>query len=137
MNFVRFLAETGEGSGTPTGGIGDLLVSLLPLILMFVIFWFILIRPESKRKKEAEAMRNAVKVGDDIITIGGICGTVVSVKDERLVIETSADQVRLEITKWAVSSNESAAAAKKAAEKKAIEDAAKAKAAKKAAKEGK
>ena len=136
MNFVRFLAETTEG-GTPSGGIGDLLVSLLPLILMFVIFWFILIRPESKRKKEAEAMRNAVKVGDDIITIGGICGTVVSVKDERLVIETSADQVRLEITKWAVSSNETAAAAKKAAEKKAIEYAAKSKAAKKAAKEGK
>ena len=132
MNFVRFLAETAEG-GTPAGG-GSLLVSLLPLILMFVIFWFILIRPESKRKKEAEAMRNAVKAGDDIITIGGICGTVITVKDERLVIETGADQVRMEITKWAVSSNESAAAAKKAAEKKAIEDAAKAKAAKKAAK---
>lgn len=132
MNFVRFLAETAEGSA-PAGG-GSLLVSLLPLILMFVIFWFILIRPESKRKKEAEAMRNAVKAGDDIITIGGICGTVITVKDERLVIETGADQVRMEITKWAVSSNETAAAAKKAAEKKAIEDAAKARAAKKAAK---
>lgn len=135
MNFVRFLAEGGEGGGN-TGG-GSLLGMLLPLILMFVIFWFILIRPENKRKKEAEAMRNAVKVGDDIVTIGGICGTVVSIKDERLVIETSADQVRMEINKWAVSSNETAAAAKKAAEKKAIEDAAKAKAAKKAAKEGK
>ena len=130
MNFVRFLAEGGEPA--PAGG--SLLSMLLPLIIMFAIFWFILIRPENKRKKEAEAMRNAVKVGDDIITIGGICGTVVSVKEERLVIETSADQVRLEITKWAVSSNETAAAAKKAAEKKAIEDAAKAKAAKKAAK---
>ena len=138
MNFVRFLAETSAESATATtGGFGDLLVSLLPLILMFVIFWFILIRPENKRKKEAEAMRSAVKVGDDIITIGGICGKVVSVKDERLVIETSADQVRLEIQKWAVSSNETAAAAKKAAQQKAIEDAAKAKAAKKAAKEGK
>ena len=133
MNFVRFLAEGTEGGGTPAGG-GGLLGMLLPLILMFVIFWFILIRPESKRKKEAEAMRNAVKAGDDIITIGGICGTVITVKDERLVIETGADQVRMEITKWAVSSNETAAAAKKAAEKKAIEDAAKAKAAKKAAK---
>lgn len=133
MNFVRFLAEASADAAPASGG-GSLLVSLLPLILMFVIFWFILIRPESKRKKEAEAMRNAVKAGDDIITIGGICGTVITVKDERLVIETGADQVRMEITKWAVSSNETAAAAKKAAEKKAIEDAAKAKAAKKAAK---
>lgn len=131
MNFVRFLAEGGEPA--PAGG-GSLLGMLLPLIIMFAIFWFILIRPESKRKKEAEAMRNAVKAGDDIITIGGICGTVITVKDERLVIETGADQVRMEITKWAVSSNETAAAAKKAAEKKAIEDAAKARAAKKAAK---
>ena len=133
MNFVRFLAETSADAAPASGG-GSLLSMLLPLIIMFAIFWFILIRPESKRKKEAEAMRNAVKTGDDIITIGGICGTVVSVKEDRLVIETSADQVRLEITKWAVSSNETAAAAKKAAEKKAIEDAAKARAAKKAAK---
>ncbi len=133
MNFVRFLAEASADAAPASSG-GSLLSMLLPLIIMFAIFWFILIRPESKRKKEAEAMRNAVKVGDDIITIGGICGTVVSVKEERLVIETSADQVRLEITKWAVSSNETAAAAKKAAEKKAIEDAAKAKAANKAAK---
>lgn len=131
MNFVRFLAEASEPAPSPAGG---LLGALLPLILMFAIFWFILIRPESKRKKEAEAMRNAVKAGDDIITIGGICGTVITVKDDRLVIETSADQVRMEITKWAVSSNETAAAAKKAAQKKAVEDAAKAKAAKKAAK---
>lgn len=136
MNFVRFLAEPSADAASASGG-GSLLGFLLPLIIMFAIFWFILIRPENKRKKEAEAMRNAVKVGDDIITIGGICGTVVNVKDERLVIETSADQVRLEITKWAISSNETAAAAKKAAQKKAIEDAAKAKAAKKAAKEGK
>ncbi|MBQ6890761.1 MAG: preprotein translocase subunit YajC [Oscillospiraceae bacterium] len=107
---------------------------LLMLGIMGLIFWFMVFRPESKRKKEAEAMRNAIKVGDDIITIGGICGNVISVKEDRLVIETSADQVRMEITKWAVSSNETAAAAKKAAEKKAIEDAAKAKAAKKAAK---
>ena len=136
MNFVRFLAEAGAdaanaGNPTPTSGLPSM---LLMLGIMGLIFWFMVFRPESKRKKEAEAMRNAIKVGDDIITIGGICGNVISVKEDRLVIETSADQVRMEITKWAVSTNETAAAAKKAAEKKAIEDAAKAKAAKKAAK---
>ena len=97
MNFVRFLAEASADAAPASGG-GSLLVSLLPLIQMFVIFWFILIRPERKRKKEAEAMRNAVKAGDDIITIVGICGTGITVKDERLVIETGADQVRMEIT---------------------------------------
>lgn len=133
--MFNFLAETAtDAAGTGGSGGGGLLTMLLPLILMFGIFYLILIRPESKRKKEAEAMRSAVKTGDEIITIGGICGTVVNVKDERIVIETSADQVRLEMTKWAISSNETAAAAKKAAQKKAMEDAAKAKAAKKAAK---
>ena len=127
--MFHFLTATADPAAT-----GGLAGTFFVLIGMFALMYFIMIRPENKRKKEAEAMRNAVKVGDDIITIGGICGTVVSVKEERLVIETSADQVRLEITKWAVSSNETAAAAKKAAEKKAIEDAAKAKAAKKAAK---
>ncbi|MGM9602347.1 MAG: preprotein translocase subunit YajC [Faecousia sp.] len=132
--MFNFLAETATDAASTGGSGGGLLTMLLPLILMFALFYFIAIRPESKRKKEAEAMRNAVKTGDEIITIGGICGTVVNVKDERIVIETSADQVRLEMTKWAISSNETAAAAKKAAQKKAMEDAAKAKAAKKAAK---
>lgn len=133
--MFNFLAETAaDAAGTGGSGGGGLLTMLLPLILMFGIFYLILIRPENKRKKETEAMRNAVKTGDEIITIGGVYGTVVNVKDERIVIEVGADQVRLEMTKWAISSNETAAAAKKAAQKKAMEDAAKAKAARKAAK---
>ena len=79
-------------------------------------------------------MRAAVKTGDEVITIGGIIGTVVSVKDEKFVLETSADQVRIEFAKWAISSNETAAAAAKAAAKKAQEEKAKAKADKKAGK---
>ena len=79
-------------------------------------------------------MRAAVKNGDQITTIGGIIGTVVNVKDEKIVIETGADQVRIELEKWAISSNETAAEAKKAEAKKAQEAKAKAKAAKKAEK---
>jgi len=79
-------------------------------------------------------MRSAVKTGDEIVTIGGIIGTVVSVKDDRFVMETSADQVRIELAKWAISSNETAAAAAKAEAKKRQEEKAKAKAAKKAGK---
>ena len=108
--------------------------SLMMLVVLMVVFYFLLIRPENKRKKKAQEMRENIKKGDTITTIGGIVGRVVMVDKDTLVIETSEDRVRMEITKWAVSSNETAAAAKKAAEKKAIEDAAKARAAKKAAK---
>ena len=104
---------------------------LVTLVLMLAVFYFMLIRPENKRKKEAEQMRSAVKTGDKITTIGGIVGTVVNVKENNLVIETGADQVRIEIAKWAMSTNETAVEAKKAEAKKAQEAKAKAKAAKK------
>lgn len=113
------------------GGMGS---TLIMVVLMLAVFYFMLIRPENKRKKEAEEMRSAVKVGDKITTIGGICGTVVSIKDDKLVIETGADQVRIELAKWAMSTNETAAEQKKAEQKKAQEAKAKAKAEKKAKK---
>ena len=104
-------------TGTTSAGMGS---TVIMLVLMIAIFYFMLIRPENKKKKEAEQMRGAVKKGDKIITIGGI------------VIETSADQVRIELEKWAISSNETAAENAKAEAKKAQEAKAKAKAAKKA-----
>ena len=108
--------------------------TVIMLAMMLGIFYFMLIRPENKRKKEAEQMRSSVKTGDKIVTIGGIMGVVVSVKDDRIVMESSADQVRIELAKWAISSNETAAEAAKAEAKKAQEAKAKAKAAKKAEK---
>ena len=113
---------------------GDMGSTLIMLVLMIGVFYFLLIRPENKRKKEAENMRSSVKTGDEITTIGGIIGTVVNVKEEKIVIETGADQVRIELAKWAISTNETAAEAKKAEAKKAQEAKAKAKAAKKAEK---
>ena len=114
-------------TGTTSAGMGS---TVIMLVLMIAIFYFMLIRPENKRKKEAEQMRGAVKKGDKIVTIGGIVGVVVDVKESRIVVETSADQVRIE--KWAISSNETATEAAKAEAKKAQEAKAKAKAAKKA-----
>ena len=110
---------------------------VIMLVVMFGVFYFMLIRPENKRKKEAEQMRSAVKTGDKISTIGGILGTVVDVKGDKFVMETSADQVRIELAKWAISTNETAAEAAKAEAKKAQEAKAKAKAAKKAEKANK
>ena len=109
----------------PAGGMGG---SLIMIVAMFAVMYFMLIRPENKRKKEAEEMRSAVKTGDKVTTIGGIMGTVVSVKEDKFVIETGADQVRVELAKWALSSNETAAEAQKAQEAKAKEAKAKAKA---------
>ena len=73
------------------------------IVLMLVVFYFLLIRPENKKKKAVEAMRNSLKVGDEVTTIGGITGTICAVKDETIVIETGADRVRIEFTKWAIS----------------------------------
>ena len=108
--------------------------SIIMLVVMLAVFYFMLIRPENKRKKEAEEMRSSVKTGDKITTIGGICGTVVNVKESKIVIETGADQVRIELEKWAISSNETAVEAAQAKAKKEQEAKAKAKAAKKAEK---
>ena len=117
-----------------TSPAGGGMTSIIMIVAMIAVFYFLMIRPENKRKKEAEQMRSAVKTGDEIVTIGGIMGTVVSVKDDKFVMETSADQVRIELAKWAISSNETAAAAAKAEAKKRQEEKAKAKAAKKAGK---
>ena len=113
------------------------MMSIVMLVGVFAIMYFLMIRPENKRKKEAEAMRSAMKVGDEIITIGGITGKVVQVKDDKFVIETGADQVRIEFAKWALSSNETASARAKEETKKAEEARAKAKAAKAAEKANK
>lgn len=104
--------------------------SLLMLVVMLGIFYFLMIRPENKRKKAEEQMRASIRTGDNITTIGGIVGTVVDVKESKVVIEVGADRVRLELNKWAVGSNETgsqraAAEAKKAKEAKAKEKAAK------------
>ena len=120
----------------PTQG-NSTVATIIMLVVMVAIFYFMLIRPEKKRKKEAEELRTSLKVGDQITTIGGIVGTVVSVKDEKFVIETSADQVRIELMKWALSTNDTAVANAKAEAEKAAEEKAKAKAQKKAQKKDK
>ena len=76
---------------------------ILMIVLMFAMMYFFMIRPENKRKKEAQNLRDSLKVGDVITTIGGIVGTICKVDESTIVIETSADRVRIEFTKWAVS----------------------------------
>lgn len=126
--MLQFLTEA---TTTPDAS-ASMWSTLVMLAVMFGILYFLMIRPESKRKKEAEQMRNSIKTHDKVTTIGGIIGTVVDVKEDRVVIETGADQVRIEFAKWGISSNESAEERRQAEVKKAQEAKAKAKAVKKA-----
>jgi len=84
---------------------------MLMIVVMFAAMYFFMIRPENKKRKAAEAMRSSLAVGDVITTIGGIVGTVCAVKENTIVIETGADRVRIEFTKWAVSSKGTEASA--------------------------
>jgi preprotein translocase subunit YajC len=101
------------------------------LVAMIAIFYFLLIRPENKKKKAISEMRASLKVGDEITTIGGVVGTICAVKEETVVIETGADRVRLEFTKWAISSKgtqtdqDAAPAAEKKGKKEKKEESAK------------
>ncbi|MBR5302702.1 MAG: preprotein translocase subunit YajC [Clostridia bacterium] len=77
-------------------------VQFLPMILIFVIFYFMLIRPQRKKDKEAKRMLDNLKVGDRICTIGGIYGTIVRIKDQVLTIEVGEQKTQMMIARWAV-----------------------------------
>lgn len=121
---------------TTTGAAGNesMMTTVMMLAAMFAIFYFLMIRPENKRKKAEEEMRASLRNGDVVTSIGGIVGTIVDVKEDRVVIETSADRVRIEFLKSAIGTNETASKRAEAEAKKAKEAQAKAKAAKKAEK---
>ena len=102
---------------TSTSGGGNIQMILI-LVVFFVIMYFIMIRAEKKKQKKIEAMRNALTVGDEIVTIGGIMGVVVNVTEDNITIETGEDKVRVQFKKWAVSSNVRAEAAEAKAKAK-------------------
>lgn len=84
----------------------QMLITLGWIVLTIILFYFVLIRPQKKREKEERAMLNSLKVGDNVITIGGITGKIVSIKEDLVVIETGADRVKLNFQKWAIRSVE-------------------------------
>jgi len=79
------------------------LAGLLPIVLVFVAFYFFLIRPQKKKEKETVAMRSNIQIGDEITTVGGIIGKVVAIKDQdQFVIETGADKTKIRIARWSI-----------------------------------
>jgi len=101
MSILPLAAATG------TGGIGSY-SSIIMIVAMFGIMYFVMIRPQKKKQKEEQAMRDNVQIGDEVTTIGGIVGRVVTVKDDSLIIETGADRNKMKITRWAVGTNNTA-----------------------------
>ncbi len=100
--FTGCAADASASGDSSAAGGGYSMIIMI--VIMVIIFYFFLIRPENKKKKKAEEMRNSLSVGDQVTTIGGIIGRIVAVKSESIVFETSEDRVRMEVTKWAISS---------------------------------
>ena len=116
MFDIAYASTTGTtGAGTGMGS------TIMMIVLMIAIFYFLMIRPENKRKKQAEEMRNSLKKGDWLTTIGGVYGRIVAITDRTVVIETSEDRVRIEFLKSAIGSvgtlDEQAAAAQRGSRK--------------------
>ena len=99
MNFLNFAPLFG-GEG---GGGGSLVITLVMLVGFGLFFYFFMIRPQKKQEKEINDMRNNLSVGDEITTIGGIIGKVISIRDETVLIETSHDRTKIRLLKSAIS----------------------------------
>ena len=100
----QFLLMSGEAAAEG-GSIMDTIISFAPILIIVVVFYFMLIRPQQKKDKEDRAMRENLEIGDEIVTMGGIVGLVVSIKEDTVVIETGSDRSKIRIIKSAVSQN--------------------------------
>ena len=110
MSLSLMLQAATAGSASTTGALTG---TLLPFLLIIVIFYFFLIRPQNKKQKETEKMLAALKKGDKVITIGGIHGTISSVKEKTVIVKVD-ENVKLEFNRSAISSVEKSEAEKAA-----------------------
>lgn len=102
-NMHYLLTATGAAAGE--GSIMESVLSFAPILVVIVVFYFMLIRPQQKKDKEDRAMRENLEIGDEIVTMGGIIGLVVSIKEDTVVIETGSDRSKVRIIKSAVAQN--------------------------------
>lgn len=126
--FLQYLSEAAAGQQ------GSSMTMIIMLVAMFALMYFLMIRPQKKRQKEEQQMRDNIQVGDEVVTIGGICGRIVTIKEDAFVIETGADRCKIKMLKGAIQTNITANEKLEAERTAAREAAEKAKAEKKAAK---
>ncbi len=109
FGLANAVAETTTGTTAAdpnavpaTAGAGEMLISLLPMVLIFVVFYFLLIRPQRKKDKKVKEMLGALKVTDRVCTIGGIYGTITAIKDDTVTLSVGQDNVKLVFARWAI-----------------------------------
>ncbi len=102
--MTDFLLSLGSGAASGSNAQGGSTMIIMMVVLV-ALMYFMTIRPQKKRQKEEQEMRNALEIGDEIITIGGIVGKVVTIREEDLIIETGADRTKMRIMRWAVNTN--------------------------------
>lgn len=103
MTFLTVFAD-GAAATQPTAA--SSLMSFLPILLLIPIFYFLMYRPQKKQEKETANMRNNLMIGDEVVTIGGIMGKIVKVKEDYVVIETGADRTKIKMRKTSIGSVE-------------------------------
>ena len=103
--FNTVIALMGSAAGGEQGGLLQMLITLAPLLLVFVVMYFMMIRPQRKREKEIEKMRAELEVGDEVITSGGVVGLVVSLREDSVTIETGSDRSKIRVMRWAIQKN--------------------------------
>lgn len=110
MNFNWIFLDaaadaTSSAADTATGSVGSMLMPILMFGVMFLAMYFFIIRPQKKKEKEEKKMRENLQVGDEILTIGGIYGRVISLKEDAIVIESKSDHSKMTIARWAMQQN--------------------------------
>ncbi len=108
MNLYAFITMFGQMAGQNAGqqtAKGSGASSIVLMVALVGVMYFMMIRPQKKRQKEEQEMRSSIEIGDEIITIGGIVGKVVKIREEDIVIETGADRTKMRLQRWAVNTN--------------------------------
>lgn len=105
MFTFNFLAAETTSATTSSGMSSWLSIGLLAV--MFLVMYLVMIRPQKKKQKAEEKMRSELEVGDDVTTIGGIVGRIVTIKEDSIIIETGSDRSKMRIKRWAIATNDS------------------------------
>lgn len=106
--MLNFYALLSAPAASGQGGTGSNYGMIFMIVAMVGVMYFVMIRPQKKKQKEEQSMRDNISVGDEVTTIGGIMGRVVTVKDDSLIIETGADRNKMRIARWAIQTNNTA-----------------------------
>ncbi len=106
--MTEFLTFAMMSAGTENEGNGGSITMIIMIVAMFALMYFTTIRPQKKQQQKEQEIRESTQIGDEITTIGGICGKVVAVKDDTIVIETGSDRVKIKFKKYAIQTNHTA-----------------------------